>query len=148
MVSLPWFITCYLSTMPFQSAAHILDLFFYDGARVLLQVGLSILEVAQPRILGADDDCTCMGNLTKFLAGVYSSDHADEVKADRSTCVTVLLQMANRDYAFVTNQLIVEMRDNCRLRVVQQLQVGLSLRAPLPEPAAFVVPYQYAHRLA
>lgn len=65
-----------------------------------------------------------MGNLTKFLAGVYSSEHADEVKTDRSTCVTVLLQMANRDYAFVTNQLIVEMRDNCRLRVVQQLQAS------------------------
>lgn len=38
MVSLPWFITCYLSSMPYQSAVNILDCFFYDGPRVLLQV--------------------------------------------------------------------------------------------------------------
>lgn len=125
MLSLPWFITCYLSTMPFQSAALILDLFFYDGPRVLLQAGLSILEVAQPRILNAEDDCTCMANLTKFLGGIYSSEHAEEVKMERSTNVTVLLQMANRDFAFVTNELIIDKRDHSRLQVVQQLQDNL-----------------------
>ena len=34
MLSLPWFITLYISAMPFQSAVHIVDSFFYDGARV------------------------------------------------------------------------------------------------------------------
>ena len=34
IITLPWFITCYVSTMPFQSAAFILDWFFYDGPRV------------------------------------------------------------------------------------------------------------------
>ncbi len=43
MISLPWFITCYLSAMPFQSAVHILDCFFYDGPRVLLQVGCFVI---------------------------------------------------------------------------------------------------------
>eukprot|EP00040_Diaphanoeca_grandis_P028179 m.162046 g.162046 ORF g.162046 m.162046 type:complete len:1168 (-) comp31261_c2_seq4:51-3554(-) len=122
MLSLPWFITCYLSTMPFQSAACILDLFFYDGPRVLLQVGLSILEVAQPRILNADDDCACMSSLTQFLQGVYCSDHVEAIKGERSTNVNILLQMSNRDYAFVANQLVIEMRDTFRLQVVQQLQ--------------------------
>ena len=34
MLSLSWFITLYISAMPFQSAVHIMDCFFYDGARV------------------------------------------------------------------------------------------------------------------
>ena len=34
MLSLPWFITLFVSAVPFQSAVHIMDCFFYDGARV------------------------------------------------------------------------------------------------------------------
>ena len=43
MVSLSWFLTLFLSVMPFHCATHIIDCFFCDGARAIFQVALSIL---------------------------------------------------------------------------------------------------------
>jgi TBC1 domain family member 8/9 len=129
MVSLPWFITCFLSTMPFQSAVHILDCFFYDGPRVLQQVGLSVLDLATPHILAADDDCTCMGALTKYLGGIFSSDHPESNREEQTTNVTTLIHKAYKDFEFVTNFSIIELREACRLRVVQTLQDNVSKSA-------------------
>lgn len=39
MISLSWFLTIFLSVMPYESALYILDCFFYDGARVIFIVG-------------------------------------------------------------------------------------------------------------
>lgn len=38
VISLSWFLTVYLSVMPYQCAVNIVDCFFYDGAKVLFQV--------------------------------------------------------------------------------------------------------------
>lgn len=129
LLSLPWFITCFLSTMPFQSAVHILDCFFYDGPRVLQQVGLAVLDIATPHVLAADDDCNCMGALTKYLGGVFSSDHLESNRGEQSTNVTILIQKAYKDFDFVTMTTVIELREACRLRVVQQLQDNLSKSA-------------------
>eukprot|EP00039_Didymoeca_costata_P001486 m.52855 g.52855 ORF g.52855 m.52855 type:complete len:1091 (-) comp10824_c0_seq1:50-3322(-) len=129
MISLPWFITCFLSTMPFQSAVHILDCFFYDGPRVLQQVGLSVLDIAKPHVLNAEDDCSCMGALTTYLGGVYCSEHSTAMNVVKSTNITTLIQKAYRDFNFVTNHKVIELREDCRLRVVHQLQENLSKSA-------------------
>ena len=34
MISLSWFLTLFLSAMPFNSAVNIVDCFFFDGAKV------------------------------------------------------------------------------------------------------------------
>lgn len=38
MISLSWFLTIFLSVMPYESALNILDCFFYDGSRVIFIV--------------------------------------------------------------------------------------------------------------
>lgn len=38
MISLSWFLTIFLSVMPYESALHIVDCFFYDGAKVIFMV--------------------------------------------------------------------------------------------------------------
>lgn len=38
MISLSWFLTIFISVMPYESALHILDCFFYDGAKVIFMV--------------------------------------------------------------------------------------------------------------
>ena len=129
MISLPWFITCFLSTMPFQSAVHILDCFFYDGPRVLQQLGLAILDMAKPHVLAAEDDCGCMSALTNYLLGVYCSDHPDALRTEKTANVTMLIQKAYRDFDFVTAHRVLELRESCRLRVVHQLQNNLSRSA-------------------
>eukprot|EP00047_Mylnosiga_fluctuans_P010166 m.14890 g.14890 ORF g.14890 m.14890 type:complete len:1101 (-) comp2984_c0_seq1:172-3474(-) len=129
MLSLPWFITIFLSAMPFQSAAHVLDCFFYDGPRVLFQVGLTVLALAQPDLLTATDDCTAMGILTQFLNGVCNTDAVSSMKAEKSMHISALLQRAYRDYSAITNEDIYERRRMVRLDVVQTLQDTVSRTA-------------------
>lgn len=38
MISLSWFLTIFLSVIPYESALHIVDCFFYDGAKVIFMV--------------------------------------------------------------------------------------------------------------
>lgn len=42
MISLSWFLTIFISVMPYESAVHIMDCFFYDGAKVIFQVRTEI----------------------------------------------------------------------------------------------------------
>lgn len=38
MISLSWFLTIFISVMPYESALHIVDCFFYDGAKLIFMV--------------------------------------------------------------------------------------------------------------
>lgn len=38
LISLSWFLTIFLSVMPYESALYIVDCFFYDGAKVIFMV--------------------------------------------------------------------------------------------------------------
>ncbi|THD24076.1 TBC1 domain family member 9B [Fasciola hepatica] len=44
MLSISWFLTLFINTMPFHCAVYIMDCFFCDGARVIFQVALEILR--------------------------------------------------------------------------------------------------------
>ncbi len=56
MISLSWFLTIFLSVLPYPTATHVMDAFFYDGARVLFILALIILKNNQEYILGCSDD--------------------------------------------------------------------------------------------
>lgn len=60
MISLSWFLTIFLSLMPFESAINIIDCFFYDGAKVVFQVALTILSSNEDELLKAKDDGEAM----------------------------------------------------------------------------------------
>lgn len=74
MISLSWFLTIFLSVMPFESAIHIVDCFFYDGAKVVFQVALAILECNHEALLKAKDDGEAMTVLTGYLENISNRD--------------------------------------------------------------------------
>lgn len=74
MISLSWFLTIFLSVTPFESAIHIVDCFFYDGAKVVFQVALSILEANQEALLQCKDDGEAMTILTGYLENITNHD--------------------------------------------------------------------------
>lgn len=74
MISLSWFLTIFLSVMPYESAINIIDCFFYDGAKVIFMIALKILEWNQDKLLSSRDDGEAMQSLTVYLSGIYNSE--------------------------------------------------------------------------
>ncbi|GFS17024.1 TBC1 domain family member 9, partial [Elysia marginata] len=74
MISLAWFLTIFLSVMPFNCAVNILDCFFYDGARVIFQVSLAILDMRRQELLACREDGEAMAVLCEFMDSVHNSN--------------------------------------------------------------------------
>eukprot|EP00051_Salpingoeca_urceolata_P033144 m.19172 g.19172 ORF g.19172 m.19172 type:complete len:1147 (-) comp5888_c0_seq2:74-3514(-) len=131
MLTLPWFITCFVSAMPFQSAVYVLDCFFYDGPRVLLQVGLSIVQMVHDDLLHASDDCAAMMKLSAFLQAITSAESPVHECPEGTQSVSVIQVIENGYTRFseVTNELVIDLRRGVRLRVVQELQDNISRSA-------------------
>ncbi|KAK7490764.1 hypothetical protein BaRGS_00017993 [Batillaria attramentaria] len=74
MISLSWFLTVFLSVIPFGCAVNILDCFFYDGARVIFQLSLTILENRKAKLLDCHEDGEAMLILNEYLDLVHNPD--------------------------------------------------------------------------
>lgn len=59
-ISLSWFLTLFLSVMPFESAVVIVDCFFYEGIKVILQVALAVLDANMDQLLDCSDEGEAM----------------------------------------------------------------------------------------
>lgn len=59
-ISLSWFLTLFLSVMPFESAVVIVDCFFYEGIKVILQVALAVLDANVEQLLDCNDEGEAM----------------------------------------------------------------------------------------
>ncbi|KAI1301797.1 TBC1 domain family member 9 [Halotydeus destructor] len=132
MISLSWFLTIFTSVMPFESAIHIVDCFFYDGAKVVFQVALTILDCNHDALLSAKDDGEAMTVLTGYLENITNKDStsylvhsvaygpASKRSNQKITDVTDLVDETYRKfYTLVTSEIIEKSRLKHRLRVVQ-----------------------------
>ncbi|MEQ2178103.1 TBC1 domain member 9, partial [Goodea atripinnis] len=73
-ISLSWFLTLFLSVMPFESAVVVVDCFFYDGIKVIFQLALSVLHSNIHQLLGCKDDGEAMTVLGRYLDSVTNKD--------------------------------------------------------------------------
>lgn len=71
-ISLSWFLTLFLSVMPFESAVVIVDCFFYEGIKVILQVALAVLDANMEQLLGCSDEGEAMTMLGRYLDNVVN----------------------------------------------------------------------------
>ncbi len=74
MISLSWFLTLFLSVLPYTTAAHVIDAFFYDGARVLFVLALTILKNNEEYLLDCSDDGEAMIKLTGYFNQILRDD--------------------------------------------------------------------------
>lgn len=65
--------------MPFESAVNILDCFFCDGAKVIFQITLAILEGCATKLAQCKDDGEAISVLTQFVDGVTNADIVDPI---------------------------------------------------------------------
>ncbi|XP_038052661.1 TBC1 domain family member 9-like isoform X2 [Patiria miniata] len=134
MISLSWFLTIFISVMPFESAVNIMDCFFYDGARVIFQIALAVLDANYDALLQCEDDGTAMTVLSTYLESVQNKDATGPTMPHMSTLaamtmerkpdvdVSDLIHNAYAKYGYIRTDQIKKMRLNQRLRVVQGLE--------------------------
>nr|XP_023016263.1 TBC1 domain family member 9 [Leptinotarsa decemlineata]XP_023016265.1 TBC1 domain family member 9 [Leptinotarsa decemlineata] len=128
MISLSWFLTIFLCVMPYESAVNIMDCFFYDGAKVIFQVALMLLEWNQDKLLECRDEGEAMQLLAEYLMGVFNDEGRGAIRnknyeeQNRSMSVQLLVYEAYRKYGSITTGQIERLRLKHRLRVVQDLE--------------------------
>ncbi|XP_070566267.1 TBC1 domain family member 9-like isoform X3 [Ptychodera flava] len=140
MISLSWFLTIFLSVMPFESAVNIMDCFFYDGAKVIFQIALEILDANKEKLLDCGDDGEAMTILGDYLENVSNKDatlphmpHTSFMQSGEviqrplrrgrpSVEVSDLIRESYIQFGNLTNETIDRLRFKQRLKVVQGIE--------------------------
>lgn len=65
--------------MPFESAVNILDCFFSEGARVIFQIALAVLDGCAADLSSCKDDGEAISVLAQYVEGVTNKDIPDPI---------------------------------------------------------------------
>ncbi|KAM5221485.1 TBC1 domain family member 8B [Ctenodactylus gundi] len=133
-VSLSWFLTLFISVLPFESAVNVVDCFFYDGIKAILQLGLAILDYNLDKLLLCKDDAEAVTTLNRFFDNVTNKDSplpssvqqgsnvSDAKSSDIKVDITDLIRESNEKYGNILYEDIHSMRCRNRLYVIQTLE--------------------------
>ncbi|XP_004454602.1 TBC1 domain family member 8B isoform X2 [Dasypus novemcinctus] len=133
-VSLSWFLTLFISVLPIESAVNVVDCFFYDGIKSILQLGLAILDYNLDKLLACKDDAEAVTALNRFFDNVINKDSPlpssvqqgsnvhDEKSSHINVDITDLIRESNEKYGNIRCEDIHSMRCRNRLYVIQTLE--------------------------
>uniref|UniRef100_G3UFK8 TBC1 domain family member 8B n=1 Tax=Loxodonta africana TaxID=9785 RepID=G3UFK8_LOXAF len=133
-VSLSWFLTLFISVLPIESAVNVVDCFFYDGIKAILQLGLAILDYNLDKLLTCKDDAEAVTALNRFFDNVTNKDSplpssvqqgsnmSDEKSSHIRVDITDLIRESNEKYGNIRYEDIYSMRCRNRLYVIQTLE--------------------------
>jgi hypothetical protein len=91
-----------------------MDIFFYDGIKVLFQLALTILKENQDRLLKCQDDGDAIMVLTTYLDGI-NDENGNETK------IINLIKQSYINYNLINEEDINRLRLKHRLKVVQTM---------------------------
>uniref|UniRef100_A0A8D3A261 TBC1 domain family member 8 n=1 Tax=Scophthalmus maximus TaxID=52904 RepID=A0A8D3A261_SCOMX len=134
-VSLSWFLTLFLSVLPFHSAVRVVDCFFFHGIKAVLQLGLAVLDANAAQLCASTDDGQALMILTRYEvvlscppssppAAVESGGHGGDtdVPAVRHANITDLINESyevRSKFGDLTVRQIERLRCRHRIRVLQ-----------------------------
>ncbi|NWW76995.1 TBC8B protein, partial [Climacteris rufus] len=133
-VSLSWFLTLFISVLPIESAVNVVDCFFYDGIKAILQLGLAVLEYNMEKLLTCKDDAEAVTVLNRFFDSVTNKDsplppavqqgsNLSDAKSDHPKVdITDLIRESNERYGDIRYEDVESMRCRNRLYVIQTLE--------------------------
>ncbi|KAK6367901.1 uncharacterized protein PV06_09367 [Exophiala oligosperma] len=112
VVSLPWFLSLYINSMPLVFAFRVLDVFFLEGPKVLFQVGLAILRINGEDLLDVNDDGSFISILKNYFSRLDESahPHSENEKLRAITKFQELMVTAFKEFAAITNASVEELR--------------------------------------
>ncbi|CAN9514560.1 unnamed protein product [Ophioblennius macclurei] len=133
-ISLSWFLTLFLSVMPFDSAVLLVDCFFYEGIKVIFQVALAVLHDNMDALLSCSDEGEAMTILGRYLDNVVNKQtvsppiphlHALLTSGDDpppEIDVFDLIKSSYERFGSLRSDVIEQMRFKQRLKVIQSLE--------------------------
>jgi len=65
--SLSWFLTLFLSVLPFLSAVRVVDCFFLHGVKAVFQLALAALHANTAALAASTDDGQALMTLSRFM---------------------------------------------------------------------------------
>uniref|UniRef100_A0A8C2IKR4 TBC1 domain family member 9 n=1 Tax=Cyprinus carpio TaxID=7962 RepID=A0A8C2IKR4_CYPCA len=122
-ISLSWFLTLFLSVMPFESAVVVVDCFFYEGIKVIFQLALSVLDANIHQLLSCKDDGEAMTILGAFISNsdlVYYKVFSWLLSV--SYCMFADVHCDLQKFGSIRADVIEQMRFKQRLRVIQAIE--------------------------
>uniref|UniRef100_A0A8C4I7F8 TBC1 domain family member 8B n=1 Tax=Dicentrarchus labrax TaxID=13489 RepID=A0A8C4I7F8_DICLA len=133
-VSLSWFLTLFISVLPIESAVNVVDCFFYDGIKAILQLGLAVLDYNMEALISCHDDAEAVTILNKFFdsvtnkdsplpptvqqASVGNNDKASHFNVD----ISELIREAYEKYGNIRSEEVESSRKRNKLHVIQTLE--------------------------
>ncbi|XP_062917193.1 TBC1 domain family member 8B isoform X1 [Mobula hypostoma] len=133
-VSLSWFLTIFISVLPIESAVNVVDCFFFDGIKAILQLGLAILDYNMDKLLLCKDDAEAVTILNKFFDNVTNKDSplppmvhhpvldCDDKHPHPKVDITELIRESYEKYGEVQSMEVESLRRRSRLYVIQTLE--------------------------
>ncbi len=124
VVSLPWFLSLYINSMPLMFAFRVLDVFFLEGPKVLFQVGLAILRINGEDLLDVSDDGTFISILKTYFSRLDESAHpnSENEKYRSVTRFQELMVVAFKEFAGITQSTISEQRAKHKDAVLDNIE--------------------------
>ena len=124
VVSLPWFLSLYINSMPLVFAFRVLDVFFLEGPKVLFQVGLAILRINGEELLDIQDDGTFMSILKNYFSRLDESAHpkSENDKLRNVTKFQELMVVAFKEFGGITQNTISEQRTKHKDAVLDNIE--------------------------
>ncbi|KAI0173903.1 TBC domain-containing protein [Pestalotiopsis sp. NC0098] len=112
VVSLPWFLSLYINSMPLVFAFRVLDVFFVEGPKVLFQVGLAILRINGEDLLDATDDGAFISVLKNYFTRLDESAHpkSENPKLRAINRFQELMVVAFKEFSGITHSSIQDLR--------------------------------------
>lgn len=124
VVSLPWFLSLYINSMPLIFAFRVLDVFFLEGPKVLFQVGLAILRMNGEELLDVADDGTFISILKTYFSRLDESAHptSENEKYRSVTRFQELMVVAFKEFSGITQNTISEQRAKHKDAVLDNIE--------------------------
>lgn len=116
VVSLPWFLSLYLNSLPLVYAFRILDIFFQNGPKTLFQVALAILKINGEELLKLDDDGMFIQVMKEYFLTLDQSAHPESSNS-RYRSITKfqeLLVTAFKEFSVIEDSTIEKHRNKHR----------------------------------
>ncbi|SCV04310.1 LAME_0H17436g1_1 [Lachancea meyersii CBS 8951] len=124
VVSLPWFLSLFFTSMPLPFAFRIMDIFLLNGPNALFQVALGVLKVNGEDLLEVDDDGMFIAILKHYFQTLDQSAHPDSTNAKykQITKFQELLVVSFKEFSNITVPMVEQQRTRFSKDIQQNIE--------------------------